>query len=516
MKRIGPPPRSSVIAGALVLVVVSIGTYFAFTKSNPLADPFELRAAFRNANDVRSGSPVRIAGVKVGVVRKVEALDDTGEGSLVTMHIDEAGLPIGRGARAKIRPRIFLEGNYFVDLKPGPPSAPAMKDREMIPVTNTAAPVQFGQLLTALQSDTRKDLQTVFQEYGRAVSGEGGKGFNRSIQYWVPAFRDSAISNTATRGIAVHDLSTYLYSVGKVTAALDRDRSALRGLITDFATTAGALASEEARLTEAIEELPPFLRKGHRALGSLDDAFPRLRRLVVDLRPAVRSSEPNLRAGLPFARQMRALFSRPELRGLVADLRPTVPALARFNKGGVALQGQLRALGSCQNNVIIPTLTSTIPDDNFKPTGKVYEEGVKWLPGIAGESRSFDANGQYIKSLAYSANYAYPLNDGKLFFTQAPLQGVKPPRNDQPPLRPDVPCETQEPPDLRSGNGALPAATTVNHSTAAGQARRAVIRGEVAKYLEDTVKAQGLDDTFTVLTRELNAGELGQLLGSAP
>ena len=34
------------------------------------------------------------------------------------MEIEDKGLPIHKDATLKIRPRIFLEGNFFVDLSP--------------------------------------------------------------------------------------------------------------------------------------------------------------------------------------------------------------------------------------------------------------------------------------------------------------------------------------------------------------------------------------------------------------
>ena len=42
--------------------------------------------------------------------------------AVLTMEIKDAALPIHEDATAKIRPRIFLEGNFFVDLKPGSPA----------------------------------------------------------------------------------------------------------------------------------------------------------------------------------------------------------------------------------------------------------------------------------------------------------------------------------------------------------------------------------------------------------
>src|SRR3712207_9190258 len=39
------------------------------------------------------------------------------------------------------------------------------------------------------------------------------------------------------------------------------------------------------------------------------------------------------------------------------------------------------------------------PDAAFPANGPVFQSAVKWLPAIAGESRSFDANGMWFKVL---------------------------------------------------------------------------------------------------------------------
>src|SRR3712207_8296096 len=36
-------------------------------------------------------------------------------------------LPIKRDAEVRLRPRLFLEGNYFIDISPGTPAAPKLK-----------------------------------------------------------------------------------------------------------------------------------------------------------------------------------------------------------------------------------------------------------------------------------------------------------------------------------------------------------------------------------------------------
>ena len=158
-------------AGVIAVVLIALCTYFAFTKHNPFAGPYELHAVFDNANRLAQRSPVRIAGVDVGKVVKVEPLSDGSGLARVTMHIKDEGLPIKRDARLKIRHRLFLEGNYFVDLQPGRPESPELADGGTVPAGQTASPVQFGQVLTTLQSETREDLRTFLREYSTALKG---------------------------------------------------------------------------------------------------------------------------------------------------------------------------------------------------------------------------------------------------------------------------------------------------------------------------------------------------------
>ena len=46
-------------AGVLTLVLIAVASYFGVTKSNPFANPFELKAVVRDAQNLKSGAPVR-------------------------------------------------------------------------------------------------------------------------------------------------------------------------------------------------------------------------------------------------------------------------------------------------------------------------------------------------------------------------------------------------------------------------------------------------------------------------
>jgi phospholipid/cholesterol/gamma-HCH transport system substrate-binding protein len=456
MRRGGLPPFA---VGLGVLVVLAIGIYLGFTKEIPFRHHYTIEAVFPSANNIRVDSPVRVAGVNVGKVTRIAHVEDGRQAALVTMRIDKKGLPLHRDARLKIRPRIFLEGNFFVDVSPGSPSAPALHDGDRIPINQTSAPVQLDQVLSVLQAPTRRDLQGLLRELSSGLSGDGARGYNRSIPYWEPAYRDSSVVADALQGTEQHDLSRVIGKAGATAQAIDRNREQLKSLVTDFDTTAAAFAARDTDLSAAVGELPRTLRAGMPALAALNRSFPAVRGLVRAARPAVRSSGPTLDAALPFVRQARGLVSKPELRGLSSDLRPVVPPLTQLNERSAPLYDEVSQASSCQNEVVLPWSRETIEDKTFPAHGPVYQEATKPLPGLAGESRSGDANGQWFRVMLDTPKFAYPFGTEKFFLTGQPLQGVNPPvpkNHARPPLRADVPCETQEVPDLRTIPSAAP------------------------------------------------------------
>ena len=60
--------------GLIVVVVLAIASYVAFTKQVPWGGGTEVTAVFNSAQNLRPNSPVRIAGVEVGKVTSVEAV----------------------------------------------------------------------------------------------------------------------------------------------------------------------------------------------------------------------------------------------------------------------------------------------------------------------------------------------------------------------------------------------------------------------------------------------------------
>jgi phospholipid/cholesterol/gamma-HCH transport system substrate-binding protein len=360
VRRTGHGRVSPFGAGLIALAIIVVALYGAFIHKYPWQNPYELKAVFANANNLAPKSPVRIAGVTVGQVTSIDPKPGSSD-SVVTMAINDEGLPLHKDATAKIRPRIFLEGNFFVDLKPGSPQAPTIGSGSEIPVTQTFAPVQIDQVLGVLQSTTRSNTQRLLQGYGAALNGKplpgedrladpstrgltAAEALNRSLDNAVPALRDTAIVNQAFLGTEPHDLSRLIDSTGRTAAELVLHEDALKSLVTNFNTTMAAFASQSTALQTSVRLLPDVLAQADRALLHLNNSFPPLRVFSREILPGVRETPATVAASFPWITQTRALVAPDELGGLVNDLSATVPNLAAATDASIKLFPKVEVL----------------------------------------------------------------------------------------------------------------------------------------------------------------------------
>lgn len=464
--------------GLIMVVVLAIASYVAFTKEVPWGGGNEYKVVFNSAQNLRPNSPVRIAGVEVGTITNVEPINTDSDddldaagpaGALVTMEINDEGMPLKEDALFKLRPRLFLEGNLFLDLQPGSPSSPAVDAGYTFPPAQTSNTVQLDQILTAsFQADARRNLQIFLDQFGEALIDEGGARSLRALNAASPdAFKFTSQVNQALLGENPRDLSNLIVNLDRVINGLNANEAALQGLVTNLRVTTGSFAAQDEQLALAIEEIPGLLDAADPAFASLNEAFPPLRAFAREALPGVESSEETLIAATPLLRQLRELSTPRELRGLVADLRPTVPNLARLTRTTIPFLEQGRALASCFNNTILPFANDRVDggaayNSQHGPEGRVFEETGYGLAGISGESRSGDANGQYIRVIggggANTVETSTENGETLAGLTQFPLDGAMPPINAsaKTPFKPNAPCENQDPPDLRVAEAGPP------------------------------------------------------------
>jgi phospholipid/cholesterol/gamma-HCH transport system substrate-binding protein len=491
--------RSPFAVGLIALAVISILVFLGFTKDIPFTRPYEVNAVFQSSTGLRPDSPVRIAGVEVGKVKKVDAQDGT-DNAVVTMAIDKSGLPLHEDATAKIRPRIFLEGNFFVDLQPGTPGSPELDDGSTIKVTQTSTPVQLDQVLTALQSDTRQDLRDVLAGLGRALNSEpsaeddrdadrsargetAAESFNDAYDDAGPAERAQSQVNEALLGLEPErDLGRLIEGAGKTAAGLVRNETQLEELVSSFNATMAALASEETNLRRSIRELAPTLESANGALASLNDAFPPTRAFAREILPGVRETPATIAASFPWIEQARALMRKSELRGLARDLSPATRDLARLTDRSIELLPETDLASKCASRVVLPTGDVVIKDE-FETGRENYKDFFYTLVGLAGEGQNYDGNGMMVRFQTGGGAQQVSLGQGsagsppQFGGLPTPPLGNRPAYPGKiPPYRSDQPCYKQKLPDLNGPAAAKAPPSGPRSTTGLATARSAQLR----------------------------------------
>jgi hypothetical protein len=389
------------------------------------------------------------------------------------MQINPNGLPIHADATAGILTRIFLEGNFYVDLHPGSPAAPVLASGATLPAASASGPVQLDRVLAALNSSARANLQTLVQGLGGALDARptaaqdttqdpsvrgltGGQALGRSLQYSAGAFRASAIVNRALLGLAPHDLSGAVAGNAQVFRALASRQAQLASLVTTFDRTMAAFASRQQDLSATIAALPPLLRTTNRALTSLNASFGPTRMFARAILPGIEQLDPTIGPALPWLAEATALVGRRELGGLVAALTPAVQKTAGALQSTVGLLRQSDTLARCAIHNLIPTGNVVIQDPPVTSGAPVYQELLQSAVGIAGAAGNFDGNGRYIRSQPGGGSTPVQTSvlgsQGPLFGNAvlAPL-GTRPAWPGQaPPIKSGKPCFQNPAPNLNA------------------------------------------------------------------
>lgn len=464
-------------AGIVGIVVIAVICYLVFGGSVPFTgSPFVLKALFTTDTNLHVASPVRIAGVNVGQVTSVQRVSGSSSAAVVTMSIANNGLPIHADATLNIRPRIFLEGNWYVDLEPGTPGAPVLSSGETLPAANTSGPVQLDRILSSLNSSARQNLQTLLQGIGAtltlpptpaqdaaqdpSVRGlTAAQALNLSLKYSADAFKVSAIVNQALLGEQPHDLSQVVVGNEQIFRALASTGTQLASFVTTFNSTLAALAARQQDLSATIALLPPVLRATDSSDSALDASFGPTQEFAKEFLPSVQQLGPTIDAGIPWLNQANQLLSPNELGGLLHYLTPAVQQTASTAGETETFLRSSDELARCFNHNLIPTGDAVIQDPPVGTGEPVYQELFQSAVGLAGAAQNFDGNGRYIRSNPAGGAYrvqtqSLPQGSGPLYgnavFPASSLHSRPAWPGQPPPLQQNVLCYQNSAPNLNN------------------------------------------------------------------
>jgi hypothetical protein len=351
-----------------------------------------------------------------------------------------------------------------------------------IPITQTSNAVQLDQVLNALNTDTRANLQKFLIYYGNGLMKEpnaaenaeqlpevrgvtGAQAINKTYHLAPEALRGGAIINQALTGTEPHDFSKLIAGIGKVTSALNVHEQQLGELIGNFNTFFEAFALQNQALSATIHTLPTSLKSISYGLRELGRSFGPTQAFATDILPGVKLTPATVKAQIPWIEQVTASLSPTELGGVAAGLKVAAPSLAKLSGEQVPLYEETEAFNKCLTNVIYPTGNTKVQDGNSTSGVENYKEFWYGLVGLTGIGQNFDGNGPFTQFLVGNSGQTLvskptsvvgvKTRTGERLLTRSPLQplGTRPafPAS-EPPYQPLQPCYKQKPAEV---NGSL-------------------------------------------------------------
>jgi phospholipid/cholesterol/gamma-HCH transport system substrate-binding protein len=329
---------------ALVLLAIGVTSYvllhqpaFTFLRSY-----YTVRAEFSSATAVTSGQgqTIDIAGVQVGQVGGVALQNGR---AVVTMNIYKRYAPIYQNATVLLRPRTPLKDMYLA-LNPGTKDAGPVPAGGMLGAGATNPDVNFSDILSSLDSDTRDYLLLLLSGGAQAFRDRGTSGAVPSsgavadlrgvFKRFAPLNRDT---RTFTRLLALRrrNIRSAIHGLQAVAGSLGSVESQLTSLINSSNTNFAAISSQSANLQTALTLLPGTLQQSALTFGKLRSfavqsggAAARLLPFAHALAPALVASRPLFHDTTPVIHNQLRPFA-VAIQPVARILRPAATQLAR-------------------------------------------------------------------------------------------------------------------------------------------------------------------------------------------
>jgi len=315
--------------------------------------PYKLKFEFSTAQAVTpgQGQTVRVSGIRIGDISKVELKDGSG---IVSADID----PTYKGVvktdwLALLRPKTGLK-DMFIELSPprGGSRGRTPDDGFTLPVANSMPDVNLDEILAALDTDTREYLQLLVNGAGRGLRGRGND-LRQVLIRFEPTHRDLARVNklVAKRH---RNLRRLIHSLNELNGKLASKDRELGQLVSASSQVFRAFASEQNGVRDSVAELPSALRTTTATLRKVESFADELAPAADALRPAARKLDGANRALLDLGKEITPVI-RSQIRPFTRDARPVVrslrPTATNLAKATPDLTGSFEVLNHLLNMV---------------------------------------------------------------------------------------------------------------------------------------------------------------------
>ena len=299
-----------VLLGSVVIIFVVLALYSAAARNIPLINGKpgdELRIEFTAANQVSNRTVVRVGGIDVGRVDKVEPGSDPYRTSLVSVRITDDNVDVKRDATAKIRWRTLFGGLMYIDLDPGSSAAASLGD-DAIPARQTSTQVELDQFLQPYDGNTDEAQRAVLK--GLNATFADPRGIRRTVNALSPNLSQIERGLEPLRGQRGTELRELVAATSRTVSGLD-DPDAVEALVTGANRTLAVTAQRRADLGRLLELSPPSLDSTFTTMRRLRTTLGHLDPLAARLRPGRARSSPPRAPRRPRWRRPRPCWTRP-------------------------------------------------------------------------------------------------------------------------------------------------------------------------------------------------------------
>lgn len=339
MNKQAPTPTKIFTMMAFVVSCIALLAFLwiAFGGATPFAPQgYRLNAEFKQATLLATHADVRISGVNVGTVVSV-GLDPRTGLSRAVLEINPRFAPRPADTRAILRAKTLL-GETYIELSPGSPNGPKLRDGATISSTDIAPTVELDQILSTFDPSTRHAFEVWQQQDGIALTGRG-EDLNAALAELYPFATnvEGVLAVLRRDGAAT---STFLRDTGVVFSALSASPTQLQGFIRNANRTFAATAAEHSALAATVRAFPAYLSQTRGTVNRVARFAHTAKPLIDELRPAAVQLSPALQGTVALAPELRSLML--DLGPLASASRAGVPAFERFLTGSVPWLSRLK------------------------------------------------------------------------------------------------------------------------------------------------------------------------------
>lgn len=236
---------------------------------------YKLTMTMESAIGIKTKTPVEIAGIQIGVVKKIE-LDEFNRAKVVLLIRNNVKLP--EGTTAYVRTKGFM-GETFIELRPGQQGGETIAKNTEIPYDGVTGDVNM--LLTQF-NDIAKDIKSVTGSLKGMVGSDDSSPVYRAvnnIDKFTAALQELTVSNEANLNKIIANLATL---TGDLKGVVENRKADVEKTLANLSSITGKVDSGQGTIGKLVND-DATVQKLNGAVDNLSDALGSLKRLETEV-----------------------------------------------------------------------------------------------------------------------------------------------------------------------------------------------------------------------------------------